>query len=255
MARTLQYNDILSRLPLASTQFLTPISYDLLNFLIRVGYQRDEPFCVAISDLHQGYVGMDLPCLVYNGKPCHHNTIQKHRDLLVLLGLVDYRIIPRKETFKHYGEYTLNREAISAWVEYGYSQALDTGCLSGVVGQETKHTAPVRSHIHAMLRDTSQYIRVFINGLSLSSMERYIFDLVMSMAVAVSSDTLRNIPSRLSSLLAGSSRTQIYKNLSAVVSVELLLGYDRAERVYYIAIPADIRHSAKPRRSVRVQEV
>jgi len=246
MKHTLSYNELLNKLPIASTQFLDPLAYHLLNSIIRYGYRIDKPFTLTDDMLRYGVVGFSLPLMIFNNKPCSSVTIRKHRRVLQKLGVISYETRSYKRGF--IGLYTINKQKLCELVSVNYAKAVSIGALASIFTAEDHVSKDNRRRINRVLRFTATKSTDNPTLIALSPIFSYVYYLVLSMATAVSSYTLKNLPKTLIKIL-NTSKPSIYRALS---SLKGLINYDSSCKVYSIAVSNSAVSTTRTRSEVLV---
>ena len=230
MKHTLSYNELLNKLPIASTQFLDPLTYHLLNSIIRYGYRIDKPFTLTDDMLRYGVVGFSLPLMIFNNKPCSSVTIRKHRRVLQKLGIISYET--RSHRLGFIGLYTIDKQKLCELVSGNYATAVSKGALTSIFTAEDHISKEDRKRINRSLKVTATNSWGDPSVRLLSSISSYVYSLVLSMATAVSSHTLKNLPKTLLNIL-NISKPSVYR---ALASLKGLINYDSSNKVYSIGI-------------------
>ncbi len=256
MRKLLSLTDVLNKLPLASTQFLCPTEYHLLNLIIRLAYNEGDA-SIPIDTLHNGADNYNTAVLRFNNKVLHPTTIAKHRQALIDKKLISYRLKPVHKTVRSYGDYTLNKPCICDTLSSMYDKAVCAELFKALLDPMDYVCQRDKRARRAQAQATLTRNRMVSYDSVLSATDAYIYDITTSLCMLTGSLRFMGYPSKLHTLLNHVSRKQIYRSLETLGCKNLIsLDYNiNDKRIHELWIPGDIRlaHGSN-QRILRVQQ-
>ena len=242
MIKPLSITHVLNKLPLASTQFLCPTEFHILDMLIRLAYTEGNA-SIPIDTLHNGSRRYNTATLVFSDNLLHRSTIAKHRQALIDKDLISYRLKSVHKTVRSYGTYTLNKPNICTILSCMYDQAVADGLFNKLLDSTRYVCQRDRSTMRATVQDTIIFNRNISVDNILSVTDTYIYNITTSLCMLTGSHRFVGYPSKLNDLLKNVSRKQIYRSLDTLGVHSLInIDYnDKDKRVHELDIPYDIR--------------
>jgi len=242
MTKTLTLTDVLNKLPLASTQFLCPTEYHLLNLLIRLAY-KEGGASIPIDTLHNGSDNYSTAVLRFNNKAVHPSTIATHRQTLIDKDMIAYKLKTVHKTVRSYGAYTLNKPCICDKLSSMYDKAVCAELFSKLLDPTNYICQRGKRAIRSQAQATLIRNRMVSYDSGLSVIDAYIYDITTSLCMLTGALRFVGYPSKLHNLLKHVSRKQVYRSLENLCSKNLInLDYNtNDQRIHELWIPGDIR--------------